>query len=90
MKIKVEFEFDLDDMYVDEFTPIFDQPILKVLYDIHRIQSLILDKLSKDTVTASFFKNLSYEELYKKIDAWAIRDRDEEVKEKERLRNDST
>jgi hypothetical protein len=88
--MKVVLEFDLDKIYVDEFLPISSQPILKVMYDIHRIQSLILDKLSKDDVTSLYFRNLSYDELYKKIEAWAARDRDEEMKEKERIRKDST
>jgi hypothetical protein len=89
-KVKVVLEFDLDKMYVDEFLPISNQPILKIMNDVHRIQSLILDKLSKDDVTSDYFRNLSYEELYKKIDAWATRDRDEEMKEKERMRKDGT
>jgi hypothetical protein len=86
--MKVVLEFDLDKIYVDEFLPISAQPILRVMLDIHRIQSVLLDKLSKDEVTSPFFRNLSYEELYTKIDAWAARDRDAELKEKERLRSD--
>jgi hypothetical protein len=86
--MKVVLEFDLDKISVDEFLPISSQPILRVMQDIHRIQSLIMDKLSKDEVTSHYFRNLSYEELYKKIDEWATRDRDEEIKEKERTRSD--
>lgn len=87
--MKIKIEFDLDEMYVDEFLPIFDQPILKVMYDIKRIQSLIVDKLSKDINTSALFKNLSYEELYKKIDEWATRDHDDEIQQNERLRNNN-
>jgi len=77
--MKIKIEFDLDDIYVDAFRPIFDQPILKVMYDIRRVQSLIIDKISKDIETSYDFKNISYEDLYKRIDAWATRDHDEEM-----------
>ena len=77
--MNIRIEFDLDEIYADEFRPIFDQPILKVLRDIKRAQSLIMDKISKDMETSYDFKNLTYEELYKKIDEWAIRDVDAEL-----------
>ncbi|GEM_PF-6763677 len=85
-RMKIKIEFDLDEIYADEFRPIFDQPILKVLRDIKRVQSLIIDKISNDIETSYGFKNLSYEELYKKIDAWATRDHKEEMKQNEMLR----
>jgi len=72
--MKIKIEFDLDEIYADEFRPIFDQPILKVLRDISRAQSLIMDKLSTDIDTSEGFRSLSYEELYKKINEWALRD----------------
>jgi hypothetical protein len=85
-RMKVKIEFDLDEIYADEFRPIFDQPILKVMRDIKRAQSLIIDKISKDMETSYCFKNLSYEELYNKIDAWATRYHEEEIKQNEMMR----
>ena len=87
--MKIKIEFDLDDIYVDEFRPIFNQPILKVMYDIKRVQSLIIDKISKDIETSFLFKNLSYDELYKEIDEWATRDHDEEMRYNEEMRKKS-
>ena len=35
--MKINIEIDLEDVYVDEFLPIFDQPILKIIQNQAKI-----------------------------------------------------
>ena len=74
--LKVKIEFDLDEIYVDEFLPIFHQPILKVIQDIKRAERLIEEKVAEDVRTSDNFKKLKYDQLEEEIISWANRNKD--------------
>lgn len=84
--MKINIEIDLDDAYVDEFLPIFNQPILKIIRDLKRAEKMIIDKVAEDIRTSKLFRNLTYAQLAEEIEAWAIRDFEEEINYDESIR----
>ncbi|MBN1860400.1 MAG: hypothetical protein JW840_02940 [Candidatus Thermoplasmatota archaeon] len=83
--MKIKMEFNLKDVYVDEFMPIFNQPILKIIQDIRRAERIIMEKVAEDIRTSELFRNLTYTQLEEEIEAWANRSR---CKHKEMFHND--
>jgi hypothetical protein len=73
--MKLILEIDLDDAYADEFLPIYNQPILKIIRDIKRAQNIIIEKVAEDIRTSELFRNFTYQQLQEEIEAWSNRDR---------------
>jgi hypothetical protein len=84
--MKINIEIDLDDAYADEYLPIFNQPILKIIRDLKRAERIVIDKVAEDIRTSKLFRNLTYTQLAEEIEAWATRDYDEEMK-RNKMRN---
>lgn len=72
--MKIKIEFDLDDVYIDEYLPIYDQPILKIIMDMKRAERIVIDKIAEDIRTSELFRNFTYPQLAEEIEAWANRD----------------
>lgn len=73
--MKIKIEVNLNDVYVDEFLPIFDQPILQIIQDIKKAERIIMKKVAEDIRTSDQFRNLTYPQLEEEIEAWANRSR---------------
>jgi len=78
--MKIKIEFNLDDIYVDEYVPIYNQPILKAVRDLKRAEKLIADKVAEDIRSSEIFRNFTYDQLAEEIEAWANRDRHDHKK----------